>query len=137
TGILIDGFAEGYGKAAQDVVIEAFLATYTDYAGKGTGKSRFPSIPLPNWRLTYSGLNQLPFFSEFITSLTLSHGYISQYNIAGFQSTPMYSEADDYPSRKDTYENFIPKYQFQQISLFEQFAPLIGVDFRFRNGITS
>ena len=137
SGVTYDGFADGYGKASQDVVVEAFLATYTDNAGKGSGNSRFPTIPLPNWRLTYSGLNQLSFFSEFITSLTLSHGYVSQYSIAGFQSTPMYAETDGYPSRKDTYENFIPEYQFQQISIFEQFAPLIGADFRFKSGITS
>jgi cell surface protein SprA len=56
------GFAEGYGKNSQDVVIHSFLSAYT---GKDPGAielNRFPTVPIPNWRITYNGPeSQLPF----------------------------------------------------------------------------
>lgn len=135
-GLGADGFADGYGKNAQDVMVNAFLATYG-----GTDISRFqitqfPKIPLPNWRVTYSGLSDLPFFKEFITSLSINHGYNNRYSVSGFQSTPSYLESQGFPVLKDGNGNFLPRYQFQQISIFEQFTPLLGLDARFRNGLT-
>ena len=35
----------------------------------------------------------------------------------------------------DTIGNFIPKYDYQQISIAEQFSPLIGVDMTFKNSL--
>lgn len=132
-----EGYAIGYGKNSQDVLVEAFLQTFSGQGSNSSSHSKFPRIPLPNWRLSYSGLSELPFLSELITSMTISHGYHNQYTISGFQSTAMFEETNGFPSKLDANGNFLPKYQFQQISLFEQFAPLLGVDFRFRNGLTS
>lgn len=131
-----DGFADGYGKNAQEVMVNAFLATYGSKDISRFQVTQFPKIPLPNWRITYSGLSDLPFFKEFITSFTINHGYNNNYSVSGFQSTSLYAESQDFPSHKDANGNFLPYYQFQQISIFEQFAPLLGLDARFRNGMT-
>ncbi|MEK0750836.1 hypothetical protein OSH65_25815, partial [Mycobacterium ulcerans] len=80
-------YAKGYGRYAQVVLIPAFLAAY---AGKDPKKVPLVGqnnnsirtnpfkdiIPLPNWRLTYTGLNKVPFFRKFLSNLTISHAYV-------------------------------------------------------------
>lgn len=132
-----DGYADGYGKNAQDVVVNAFLATFSGRDASSSSIRQFPKIPIPNWRLTYAGLGELPFFREFITSFNINHAYNNQYSVNGYQSTSLFVESIGFPSQKDANGNFLPQYQFQQISLFEQFAPLLGLDIRFRNGMSA
>lgn len=132
-----DGYAEGYGKNSQDVVVTAFLATYSGEDATSFGIRQFPKIPIPNWRLSFAGLGELPFFKEFITSFNINHAYNNQYSVSGYQSTSLYAESQGFPMQKDANGDFLPQYQFQQISIFEQFAPLLGLDMRFKNGMTT
>ncbi|MGV3507809.1 MAG: cell surface protein SprA [Sphingobacteriaceae bacterium] len=130
------GFADGYGKNSQDVVIASFLAAYT---GKDAGNARlggFPKIPIPNWRLTYNGLTKYPFFSDIFASFDVNHTYRSSYNINSFNSLARYQELNGFSSLKDVNGNFLPSYQFSQITLAEQFLPLIGIDMRLKNNMT-
>lgn len=131
------GFADGYDQAAQDVVVNAFLATYTNADANSFRLGSFPNIPIPNWRIMFNAMNALPFFSDFLSSLTLSHGYNNTYTINSFNSMIRYDETGGFPSERDINLNFLPEYQFQQISLFEQFAPLLGLDARFKNSLTA
>ena len=66
-----DGYAEGYGRYAQDVLIPAFIAAYTDKDPNSvaTIKSANPKLssnpfsgymPKPNWNITYNGLTHIP-----------------------------------------------------------------------------
>jgi cell surface protein SprA len=132
-----DGFADGYGKNSQDVVVAAFLATY---GGKDPGKislGDFPSIPVPNWRLNYNGLSKIPFLSEIFSSIDINHGYRSTYNVNGFGSLVRYEETNGAVSARDVQDNFLPRYQFSQITIFEQFVPLLGIDMRLKNNMTT
>src|SRR5690606_16330432 len=115
----IDGFSDGYDKASQDVVVNSFLAAYRGKDASRIKLGSFPKIPIPNWNVTYNGLNKLPLFSEFITSLSIRHGYNTRYSINGYNSLIRYAEANGYPSERDINENFLPEFQFQQISIFE------------------
>src|SRR5690606_34818995 len=96
----------------------------------------FPKIPIRNWRLTYNGLAQFDLFSNLFSALDLTHGYNSTYNINGFTSLIRYSEVNGAVDSKDALGNYLPFYQFSQITLFEQFVPLLGVDMRFKNNVT-
>ncbi len=132
-----DGYADGYDRTAQDVVVNSFLAAYRGKDAADVKLSRFPKIPIPNWNITYNGLGNIPLFSEFLTSLTLRHGYNTRYSINGYNSLIRYNEVNGFPSERDINENFLPKFQFQQVSIFEQFTPLIGFDARFKNNLTA
>ena len=132
-----DGYADGYDRTAQDVVVNSFLATYRGKKAGNVKLGSFPKIPIPNWNVTYNGLNNIPLFSEFLTSLTLRHGYNTRYTINGYNSLIRYNETNGFPSERDLNENFLPEFQFQQISIFEQFTPLIGFDARFKNNLTA
>jgi cell surface protein SprA len=134
---LNNGFADGYSKDDQDVLISAFMAAYT---GKDAGSSKmnaFPKIPLPNWRLTYGGLTKIPFVAEYFSSVDLRHGYRSTYSINSYNSLLRYQETNGFASVRDFNNNFLPEYQFAQVTISEQFSPLIGVDTRFKNNLTA
>jgi cell surface protein SprA len=95
----------------------------------------FPNIPSPNWRVTYDGLSKMKFFASFLQSLTISHGYRSVYSINSFTQNLLYEQANEFPSNTDTINNFIPKYDIQQVTISEQLAPLIGFDMTWKNSL--
>lgn len=132
-----DGYADGYGPNSQNVLVPAFLAAYTGKSPGKTGLSQFPNIPIPNWQITYNGLSKIPFFQEFFDSFDLSHGYRSSYNVNGFTSLLQYQEANGAANSRDLNNDFLPLYQFSQVTIFEQFVPLLGASIRFKNSMTT
>ena len=129
------GFPVGYGATSQNVLIPAFLAAYT---GKNAGVfslNPFPKVPMPNWRITYDGLTKIPFIEKYFKTARLSHSYHSTYNIGSYVSNVHYQEDNGYPSAKDILENYIAKDEIDQISISEQFSPLISIDATMHNSI--
>jgi len=129
------GYPIGYGPADQEVLTTAFLAAYS---GKDPGKislNSFPSIPLPNWRITYDGLSKLKIFKSFLRTFTLSHAYLSTYSVGSFNSNIRFRELEGYPVALDDANNFIPKAQMTVITVTEQFNPLIKADLGFVNSL--
>jgi cell surface protein SprA len=134
---LANGFADGYGKASQDVVISSFLAAYSGKSADKISLNTFPKIPIPNWRVNYSGLGNVSFLTDIFASIDINHAYKSTYSINGFNSLARYSESNGMVNVRDVSTNFLPKYQFNQVTLFEQFVPLLGIDMRFKNNLSS
>ena len=130
------GFADGYGKGSQDVLIASFMAAYTGKDANNVSLNRFPKVPIPNWRLSYNGLTKYSFINEIFTSVDVNHAYRSTYSVNGFNSLVRYQESNGAVNVKDASGNFLPFYQFSQITLFEQFLPLLGVDVRLKNNMT-
>jgi cell surface protein SprA len=142
-----DGFVKGYGQYAQDVLIPAFLAAYTgtsankiallNEGGGGVTSNPFSGyLPKPNWHITYTGLSKLPWFSKIFTSFNLSNSYTSSLSMGSFNSNLNYGDPLGYgtPGFVDTLTgNFVPYYQVPNITLQEQFAPLLGIDMQFVN----
>lgn len=131
------GFAEGYDKNAQDVVVSAFLAAYTGKDASSVKLSSFPKIPLPNWRLNYKGLTRFAFLADKFNSIDIRHTYRSVYSVNGFNSLIRYEERNGHVTSKDVNGNFLPEYQYSQVTIAEQFAPLIGIDTRLKNNMTA
>lgn len=137
TGVGADGFADGYSKNAQDVVVNSFLAAYQNKDVSSSKLGAFPNIPIPNWQITYNGLSRLKFFQEWFDSFDLRHGYRSTYTVNSFNTLARYQEVGGGSSIRDQNNDFLPSYQFGQVSLFEQFVPLLGCDIRFKNSVTT
>ncbi|RZM20224.1 MAG: cell surface protein SprA [Pedobacter sp.] len=131
------GFADGYNKNAQDVIVGAFLAAYSGKDASSVGLRTFPKIPLPNWRINYGGLSRLPFIQENFKSIDIRHGYRSTYSVNGFNTLQQYQETGGSVSSRDNNNNFLPYYQYSQVTISEQFAPLIGIDTRLKNNLTA
>jgi len=133
----VGGYSDGYGRESQDVIISAFMAAYS---GKDPGKmsmNSFPRIPLPNWTLTYNGLTKIAFIADRFSSIDIRHGYRSAYNINGFNSLLRYQESNGFSVNRDANNNFLPEFQFAQVTVSEYFSPLVGVDTRFKNNLSA
>jgi len=138
TGILTTGYADGYSANSQNVLIPAFLAAYTGKNATNSNLSQFPSIPIPNWQLTYNGLSQLfPFLTDIFDSFDIKNGYRSSYNVSGYNNSLLYQQTNGAVSSRDANNDFLPFYQFSQVTIFEQFVPLFGFDARFKNSMTA
>jgi cell surface protein SprA len=137
TGVITNGYADGYGPNSQNVVVPAFLAAYSGKNAATSSLSQLPDIPLPNWQITYGGLVKIPFMADIFDSFDLKHAYSSTYNVGGYSSLLQYTENDGSANSRDINNDFLPMYQFSQVTIFEQFAPLLGIDMRFKNGVTT
>ena len=127
----------GYGLSQKEVITYSFLSAYSGRDPSAKITNLFPSVPLPNWRITYDGLSRMKFFSKYLQSMSISHGYRSIYSINSFTQNLLYEE-DPFahmPTNTDTINNFIPKYDLQQISISEQLAPLIGIDMTWKSSL--
>jgi len=137
SGANSSGYADGYDKSSQDVVVSAFLAAYTGKDASSSSLSSFPKIPLPNWRMNYRGLTRLSFLAERFSSIDIRHSYRSVYSVNSFNSLLRYEERNGAVNSRDVNGNFLPLYQYAQVTIAEQFSPLIGVDTRFKNNVSA
>lgn len=145
-----DGYAIGYGRYAQDVLIPAFIAAYTGKSPytvplvneKGGGVTTNPFngyLPKPNWHITYNGLSRVPLFSKIFTSFNISDAYSSSLSMNSFNTNLNYSDPLRYnqPGFIDTLTgNYVPYFMVPNITITEQFAPLIDLDMQFVNLMT-
>ncbi len=126
----------GYGPTSSDVLMYSFRAAYT---GKGPDKTKldmFPRIPLPNWRITYSGLTRIASIKSVLQKVNISHAYRSTYTINNFLSNLNYMEVDGSPAELYLFSNnYVSRYDLGQISITEQFSPLLSIDMTWQNDL--
>lgn len=135
----------GYGKTQQDVLLYSFLAAYSGTDPSQQSMNMFPDIPIPNWRVQFDGLKEIPWIKKALKNIVLTHAYQSTYGLAGFQSNYVYNDlSSDYwkqnpfaHTEKDDNGNFISRYFLNSVSLVESFNPLIKVDMTFNNSLTA
>lgn len=130
-----DYFPQGYNSGAMEVLMYSFISAYTGKDAKTMKLTPFPSIPLPNWTLSYNGLTNIPAVGKLFKTVNISHSYKSNYAISSWATNVYYDEHNTIqPFENST--NFIPKYDIQQMVLNEQYQPLIGVDLGLQNSMT-
>jgi cell surface protein SprA len=136
----------GYILNSQDVLVPAFLAAYSGRDANKQKLTSFPKIPLPNWTLSYSGLSRMGVFKQKFSSVMLNHGYTSTYAVGAYQSSLIYGDGFIRPDfivengvigdsiNKDGV--IIPVYTFADVSIREQFGPLIGINLKSKGKVT-
>ena len=128
------------GKYSADVLIPAFLNTYTQMPGKGL--DIFPALTklLPNWTVKFSGISRLPWFRDHFKSVNLNHSYKSIYAIGSYSSFSTYQEFMNGLGFITDATTGMPvpnsMYNVPMVSINESFSPLIGLDFTFMNNMT-
>lgn len=125
------GFADGYSKTSQDVLIPAFISAYTGKRADNHSTSMFPAIPLPNWRITYDGLTKFEKIRKRFKTVALGHTYRSTYSLSGYLTNLNFADADNdgfADGVRNVSGDFESKYQIGTVQISEQFSPLISVD---------
>jgi len=146
-----------YEGQSQDVTIPAFIAAYSGRSAKTIGLSPFPSIPMPNWRLDYNGLNKLDGFKDIFTSVSISHAYISSYSVMNYSNSLLYDTTTNFNAVKQLAINnsaegynqnyyatqrdpssgqLIPVFVINQVLISESFSPLIGVSVKTKSKLS-
>jgi cell surface protein SprA len=130
-----------YETQSQDVLIPAFLAAYSGQSVNKVKLSPFPNIPVPGWRVDYSGLNKITALKEVFQSVTISHGYNASYSVLNYTNSLEYTDVDvnnpvenynrsQFANQVNSKGELIPVYVINQVLITEQFQPLIGVNVR-------
>ncbi len=122
-----------------DVLIPAFLSTYTSGAGKSL--TFFPALSrlLPNWTVRYSGLSKIPWFADRFKSVNVNHGYKSIYQVgayASFSSWMEYMGDLGYVQAADGSYTPSSMFNISTVSINESFTPLLGMDVTLKNNMT-
>ena len=128
------GYHAGYGGTQQDVLTYSFLAAYSGKSPSGSQVDKFPAIPKPNWRVSYDGISKMKWGKKYFQTFNILHSYRSVFSINSFLQNLSYLEVNGNAGARDTLQNFIAEYEIQQITIAEQFAPLLGIDMTFKNG---
>ncbi|WP_449559408.1 T9SS outer membrane translocon Sov/SprA [Kaistella sp.] len=131
-------FANGKGLADAYILIPAFQAAVEGKSVNGELKDpKKAGFPLPNWRVTYSGLKNIPFVNSQFAKFDILHGYTSTYTATGIQSSVDYYNMENNPTApaEDTFGNEFNPYTFSQVGYVEAFSPLIGADVTMRNNM--
>lgn len=150
-GQTADGYYEGYGRYAQDVLIPSFLAAYTkkDPTSIQLIKNSNPNlrsnpfsglVPKPNWNITYNGLTRIKGMEKIFTNFTVRHGYNSTLSMNSFTTALLFQDPlrVGFPYFRDSQTgNYIPYFLVPNITISEQFSPLLGVDMSFTNQLSA
>lgn len=134
----VTGYPIGYGPLSQDVLRASFLAAYTNTPASKVSLKDFPLIPMPNWQITYDGLSKIKPFKNYFKAFTLTHGYRSVYTIGSYATNLSYVEdADGFSYARNLSGDFYPQREITNVSINEQFSPLLGVDVGWQNNLTT
>ena len=129
SNILPSGFYSGYSGSQQEVVLGAFLTAYSNSGVNSKSINPIKNTPLPNWSITYNGLSKFPFAKDFIKSFVLRHAYNSTVTMSGMQSNLSATfDNNGNANALDINNNIISGLQVQNVTISEQFSPLIGFD---------
>ncbi|MBR7086396.1 MAG: cell surface protein SprA, partial [Prevotella sp.] len=133
-------------KYSADVMIPAFLATYTSMGGGSL--DIFPALTrlLPNWTIRYSGLGKLPWFRDHFKSVNINHSYKSIYAVGAYSSYSTFMSIMN-PNAMEGMLGFVSNattnapipssmYNVSSVSINESFSPLLGVDVTLQNNMT-
>ena len=137
-----NGYPDGYNEISQEVLLQSFLAAYAGRNATKMSTNPFLKFPLPNWRIQYKGLSNIPALKDIVRSAFLTHTYSSYYTIGTFKNNADYNfdEQKQYGMSFTRYENentFIPEYEIGTAVLEEKFAPLIGIDISWVNMLST
>ncbi len=136
-----------YDTLSQDVLIPAFIAAYTGKDPNSVDLTPFPRTPIPNWRVDYKGLGNIPALKEVFSSVTITHSYNSTYSIGNFANSLLFqgdigldNNIEDYPLgfvNPNATGMLLPAYVVNQVNITERFSPLIGVTIRTKSRMTA
>ena len=123
-----DGFPVGFSKNNQEVLIPSFLSAYLGKNANDINLNPVSRNPKLNWSLQFDGLSKI--FENFISRISISHSYRSNFTINNFRSNLNY-ELNSF----DISGDYLSEKLYSNVNLVEQFNPLIELDIEFKNSL--
>ncbi len=133
-----NGFPSGFGRTNQKVLLPAFLSAYTGKDVDNTDSGFLRSFPLPNWNIKYTGFMNIGWFKDKFKRFSVQHGYTAGYSVNNFQTNLAFNrrtDRDPLTAQRDQAGNFLNETLLSNVTLTEQFTPLVRIDFEMKNSI--
>ncbi|MGQ7946333.1 T9SS outer membrane translocon Sov/SprA [Flavobacterium sp. WC2509] len=124
------GFPLGFSGSSQAVLLPSFLAAYSGNSADNVSFDIFKSFPIPNWAIKYNGLMRYEFFKKTFKRFSLQQNYRASYTVNSFRSNYNYVNN---PGGLDESGNYYTPIIMSNVTLVEQFNPLVRVDFELKN----
>ena len=120
------GYPKGYSRTSQEVLAPAFLAAYQGRDVSKVSNGFFKSMPIPGWRMRYTGLTDIGWFKQKFKRVTLEHRYEASYTVNSYQTNYEYLQN---PDQVNTAGNYPSKIVASNINMVERFSPLVRFEF--------
>lgn len=124
------GFPLGFSSSSQAVLLPSFLAAYSGSSADKVSFDIFKNFPVPNWGITYTGLMRYEFFKKTFKRFSLKQNYRASYTVNSFRSNFNYTNN---PNGLDDSGNYYSPTIMSNVTLVEQFNPLVRIDFELKN----
>ncbi len=130
-------YKDGFSSKHQDVIIGAFITTYTKKDPNTANLNLFKTVPLPNWQLNYSGLTKIGKMKDVFQDFSIRHAYKSTFTVGSFRTNLDYEQDDQLngipTARRDT-ATYYSRFEIPAVSINESFTPLLGVNLKTKKG---
>jgi len=120
------GNSDGRTVLTEETTINDFRSAYVTSFGAIDGRGLLP-FPMPGWRITYSGISQWPFITDWVQRASLKHGYNATYQ-SGYRSEFSSSATASFPFANRQVEYDPLPFRISRMNVNEQFSPLVGLD---------
>jgi cell surface protein SprA len=136
--VINDGIGNGDGRTVLSRVTlqEDFREAYLGRS-KSTGEKNFTAIPLPNWRLNWTGLEAIiPFLGNYMQRASISHAYTGRYRM-GWELNN--NPGSDLSRTVGNYSvnSFRPEFEPNALNVEKRFAPLVQLNVTWQNGLST
>lgn len=133
--VIRDEGGNGDGRTVMNRVTlqEDFRRAYLGSGTKGFGEKGFTPLPLPGWRVNWTGMeNWIPFLGRFMERASITHSYAGRYRMGwGLNNTP-----GPLPSRRIgaySVEDVRPVHEPASINIEKVFAPVAQLNVTWSN----
>lgn len=114
---------------------EDFRNTYVGIGSGPMGNRSFTPVPLPNWQITWSGLeSKIAFLSDYLSRASINHQYSGRYRI-GWGLNPDEGSLLSRSVGAYNIEYERAEYEARTINLEKRFSPLIGLNLTWINNL--
>lgn len=100
------------------------------------GQSGFLPVPLPNWRVSYSGIGDWPLVRSAVDNATLEHAYVGSFE-SEFRSRDTAGDTTTVSLSGTNFAFTRPEFNVQRTSIERQFNPLIGLNVRWTSSFST
>ncbi|MDZ7715563.1 MAG: cell surface protein SprA [Balneolaceae bacterium] len=125
---LSDALGNNDGKSVlgKNSLQNDFRSAYLGVATGAIGKRNFTPFPMPGWKITWTGLEEMiPIIGQFMSRASINHSYNGIYRLGyNFNSDP--SSFPPLNLGSYTVANNRPEYEANSINIEKRFMPLIG-----------
>jgi len=136
----VNGNGDGLTILDRDAIQKDFVQTYLANTGSGFGKNGYMPFPLPNWKINWSGLEDLfPFLDDYVTRITLNHSYSGSYRTS-WKFNPNFGEELSSPLFQQSPVKVITEiqeYEASALTIDRRFMPVIGLNITWKNNVST